>query len=114
MRAFSEKGVIIELDRIPMVEIGRAAAHPTCKVRDSTDQNLGRIPSGKCRAPDADIGPGRVRLDRFQALILVYLFVVAANAERIREPWREDEGFLHRNELPRSQRVELNVLQPAG
>src|SRR6266852_6881243 len=115
MRAFIEEGIIIELDRIPMVKIGRAAAHPTRKVRDSTaDQNLACGPACKRRAPDAEIDPVGVRIDRFLALIVGYRFVVAANSERVREARREDMSFLYRRELPRCQCVELNIIQPVG
>src|SRR6266566_1446841 len=114
MRAFSEKGVIIELDRIPMVKIGRAASNSSRKVTQTADKNLSRLATRKRSASNTQIDPGCVGIDRFQALIIVYRFVVAANAERIREAWREDVGFLHRNELPRSQCVELNVIQPVG
>ncbi len=79
-----------------MVEIGRAAAHAAGKVAYSaTDQNLCRIPSCKCGAPNAEIRPGRIWIDRFQALIVGYRFVVATNSERVREARREDVGFLH-------------------
>src|SRR6266404_3591203 len=115
MRAFSEEGVIIDLDRIPMVEIGRAAAHPTRKVRDSAiDQNLSCIPACKRRATDSEIGPRRVRIDRFQALVVVHCFVVASDAEGIRKCRCEDMSFLYRRELPRGQCVELNVIQSVG
>src|ERR1700692_498498 len=98
-----------------MVEIGRAAAHPTRKVRDSAaEQNLGRSPAGKRTAPDPKIDPVGVRIDRFLALIVGYRFVVATNSEGIREARREDVGFLHRSELPRGQRVKLNVIQSVG
>src|SRR5213080_47989 len=114
MRSFSEKGVIIELDRIPMVKIGRAASNSSRKVTQTADKNLSRLATRKRSASNTQIDPGCVGIDRFQALIIVYRFVVSANAERIREAWREDVGFLHRNELPRSQCVELNVIQPVG
>src|SRR5216684_9053106 len=115
MRAFIEEGVIIELDRIPMVEIGRATAHPARKVTNSaTDQNLGRSPPRKRRAPDAKIDPVGVRIDRFQTLIVGYRFVVATNSERVREPRREDMGFLQGSELSRGQCVELNIIQSVG
>src|SRR5438034_5334434 len=104
MRSFSEKGVIIELDRIPMVKIGRAASNSSRKVTQTADKNLSRLAIRKRSASNTQIDPGCVGIDRFQALIIVYRFVVAANAERIREAWREDVGFLHRNELPRDRK----------
>src|SRR6266478_5794252 len=98
-----------------MVEIGRAAAHATRKIAHTTaDQNLSRVPACKGRAPDPEIGSGRVRIDRFQTLIVGYRFVVAANSERVREARREDMSFLYRRELPRCQCVELNIIQPVG
>src|SRR5947207_14337687 len=109
MRSFSEKGVIIELDRIPMVKIGRAASNSSRKVTQTADKNLSRLATRKRSASSTQIDPGCVGIDRFQALISVYRFVVAANAERIREPWREAVGCRYRTELPRTQRVELSV-----
>src|SRR5437660_11148400 len=111
MRSFSEKGVIIELDRIPMVKIGRAASNSSRKVTQTADKNLSRLATRKRSASNTQIDPGCVGIDRFQALIIVYSFMVATNTDGIRETWREDVCLLQRSELPRRERGELNVIQ---
>src|SRR2546428_13843400 len=111
MGAFAKEVIIIDLTIILMVKIGRPASDSSRKVTQTADKNLSRLAIRKRSASNTQIDPGCVGIDRFQALIIVYRFVVAANAERIREAWREDVGFLHRNELPRSQCVELNGIQ---
>src|SRR6266567_4609487 len=111
MGAFGEEGVIIELNRIPMVKIGRAASNSSRKVTQTADKNLSRLATRKRRASNTQIDPGCVGIDRFQALIIVYSFMVATNTDGIHEAWREDVCFLQRNELSRRQRGELNVIQ---
>ena len=110
MGAFREEGVIIDLNRIPMVKIGRAASNSSCKVTEAADKNLGRLATRKCSASNTQIGPGCVGIDRFQALVIVHCFVVATNTNRVCEPRREDVSFLDRKKLSRGQRVELNVV----
>src|SRR5205809_7738595 len=113
MRSFSEKGVIIELDRIPMVKIGRASSNSSRKVTQTADKNLSRLATRKRSASNTQIDPGWVGIDRFQALIMVYSFMVATNTDGIREAWREDVCLLQPSELSRRGRVELNVIQSA-
>src|ERR1700730_8388524 len=115
MRSSTVEGVIIELGRIPVVEVGRAAAHPARKVCNSAaDENLGRPPSGKRSAANTQSRIGSGRIDRFLALIVGYRFMVATNSDRIRERGRENVSFLYRNELPRGLSTELNVVQSVG
>src|ERR1700687_3255122 len=48
VRASTVEGVVIQLGRIPVVEVGRATADSACKVCDSAaDENLGRSPACK-------------------------------------------------------------------
>ena len=65
MRAFGEKGVIIELGGIPMVEISWAASNSAGEVCQSTNQNLSCVPSCERRSPYAEGDIGSVRIDRF-------------------------------------------------
>src|SRR5215472_1844514 len=111
MSAFGEEGVIIELNRIPVVKVGRAASNSSCKVTQTADQHLSRLATRKRGTPNTQIGPSCIGIDRFQALIIVYSFMVATNTDGIREAWREDVCLLQRGELSRRERGELNVIQ---
>src|SRR5438477_12659326 len=99
MRSFSEKGVIIELDRIPMVKIGRAASDSSRKVTQTADKNLSRLATRKRSASNTQIDPGCVGIDRLQALIIDYCVIVATNTDGIREDWGEDVCVLQRSVL---------------
>src|SRR3989442_13201530 len=79
MGAFGEEGVIIELNRIPMVKIGRAASDSSRKVTQTADKNLSRLATRKRSASNTQIDPACAGIDRFQALIIVYRVMVATN-----------------------------------
>src|ERR1700730_13906846 len=101
MSALGDERVVVNLNGIPVVEIGWTAPHSTGKVTDSaTDQNLGRVPPRKINTPQTQTRIGSVLVERFQALVIIYRFVIATDADGIRERWREEVGFLKRNKLP--------------
>ena len=95
VRALGPESVVIELERIPVVEVSRTPADSAGEVGNAaTDQNLGRGASRKRGASYTQISPGCIGIDRFQALIVVDRFVVAANADGVREARREDMSLL--------------------
>src|SRR5205085_12611508 len=56
--ALSEKRVVIGLNRIPMVKIGRTAPDSTCEIGKSANEDLRRCAARKCRASNTQIGSG--------------------------------------------------------
>src|SRR5207245_6011619 len=79
MCAFGNEGVIIELNRIPTVIVGRAASNSSGEVAQTADKNLSCLATRKCSASHTQIGPIGVGIDGFQALVIVYRFVVTTN-----------------------------------
>ena len=94
-----------------MVKIGWAPAHSARKVTEPADKNLGCVAALKSCATDAQVGPRGIRIERLQALIVVYRLVIPANTNGIGEARCKDVRLLYRKELPRGQCVELNVIQ---
>src|SRR5437763_9826320 len=111
MGAFRKEGIVICLDGIPMVIICRTSSNAAGKVAKSANQDLRRVPTSECRASHAQVCSSGVRIDRFQALVVVHRFMVSADANRVCEPWSEDVSLLQRQELSGAQSIELDVIQ---
>ena len=94
-----------------MVIICRTSSNAAGKVAKPANQDLRRVPTSECRASHAQVCSSGVRIDRFQALVVVHGFMVSADANRVCEPWSEDVSLLQRQELSRAQSIELNVIQ---
>src|SRR5207302_2483650 len=63
VRALRIESVVVCLDRIPMIEIGRAASNPSSeRCRPTVNKYLGCSPAAKGRSPNPEVGPrsGRV------------------------------------------------------
>ena len=103
--------IIIELYRIPVIKIRRAAANAAGKIGKPTNQNLRGGATRKRRTSDAKIFSGSIGINRRQALVVVYRFMVSTQPNRVHEARREDMRLLQGRELSRRQGGELNVVQ---
>ncbi len=76
------EGIVIGLDRIPVIVVRRAASDSTTEWScPAVDENLCGITPRKGRASDSEIISGGIRVDGFQALVVIDRLVIAANAD---------------------------------
>jgi len=103
--AFVEEGIVISLERIPVIEVGRQASHATRHIRKRRNPHQRRVAirkSAQCRI-------SRLCVKCLCAFIVVYDLTVKAKSHRIYERRRKAVRLLSGEDLSRRQRRELNI-----
>src|SRR5258708_6422789 len=115
MSPLGQQGIVIRLQRIPMINIGRAASNPTRESSNtSTNDYLSRISPIEIAIGDSQAGQFGVLVNRLLAQVILNRFVVAADADRIREVGGKHVRFFDSNDLPRRRSLKFNVIEAVG
>src|SRR5258708_23057180 len=105
MLAAGNEGIVIELKRVPAIQVGRQAAYAAGHGAESPHIDHRSVSAGK----GSEGGISRSRIYCGDARIVVHAFVVIAETDRVHEAGSEAVSLFDHNNLPRSERSKPDV-----